>query len=162
MVVEHVVDHVFKAQHAGCHHVVATERCRNNRSGCGNHAGRGQNTHTSRTQHRIERCHQNHGQRGGTRNNDGQKCTDPENERDQNVRGMHSFERFTQDANHHVIGADMRHIGRKTEKRHDDEAGVGVLAHEKVFNGLKRINPAQTGTCLGAHGRVAKQNRNDQ
>ena len=149
MVVKNEVHHVVKPQNARCDDVVPAQGRGDDRRRRGNDCSSRQRRHLRRAQHRKKGRHQNDGQRGRARNDDLQAGTKPEDERHENVGGLHVRQRFCHHADHHVVRADVRHVGCKPEERQNDEAGVGILAHEEVADRLEGIGPREAGGGFG-------------
>ena len=124
MVVEDVVDHVLEAEDAGRNHVVAAQGRRHDRCRRGDDARSRKRRHLRRLQNRVERCYQDHGKRRRARDDDREERAEIEDERHEHVGRVDVRERPAHHLDHHGIGADVGHVGGKTEEREDDEARV--------------------------------------
>lgn len=159
VVIEDVVDDVLKTENAGRHDVVAAQGRRHDGGRGGDHASGRQGRHLRRAQDRVERRHQDDGEGRGARDDDREKRTHPEDERHEDVGRTDAFERAAHDADHGVVGADVRHVGGKTEEGQNDEPRVRVLLDEDVLDRLEGIDPGETRGKLVAQNRHAENER---
>ena len=95
--------------------------------------------HAERSKRRPHERETEHAETDGRGNHHRDGLAEQEGEKDERIRTLDERKRLDRDVDERVIGADMRHVARKPDHRHDEKTEVREVVREHVADELNDV-----------------------